>query len=345
MPLRSRSHRAALLLSLVALPSVPLLAQQPLSIRGSVSDSTGAAIPGATVDLQSSSGTPIAHTVADDHGSFSFTNLNSGDVVLVVPSFAVFASGSLPMHLTKSINGVSLRLKIASVSQEVTVAAEESRTPETSSNKDTVAVTGSELRKLPIFDQDFVATLTPFLDGAAGSSGGVTLIVDGVEMKSVGVSPSAVQEVRINNDPYSAEFTRPGRGRIDIVTKPGSPIFHGEANFIFRDAIFNAKNHFAIVRPPESRRIYEGHLSGPVGRGGHTSFISSVQRREQNTAVVVNAVGPNGPINQNVLTPNRNTQVSLRVTPDFSPSHRLSLGYNYESSSSTNAGVGGLTLP
>jgi hypothetical protein len=60
---------------------------------------------------------------------------------------------------------------------------------------------------------------------------------------------------------------------------------------------------------------------------------------------VVNAIGPNGPINENVLTPNRNSQYSIRVAHDFSPNHRLSVGYNFEGSSSTNAWVGGITLP
>jgi outer membrane receptor protein involved in Fe transport len=231
-----------------------------------------------------------------------------------------------------------------SVHQEISVGAEQSLLTDSSANRDTITTTGDDLRKLPVFDQDYIAALTPFLDASAGSSGGATIIVDGVEMKSAGVSASAIQEVRVNNDPYSAEFSRPGRGRIEIITKPGSPKFHGEANFTFRDAIFNAKNYFSPVRPPEARRIYEGHLSGPVGHGGHTSFIASASYRQQNTAAVVNAVGPNGPINENVLTPNRNSQYSIRLTHDFSPTHRLSIGYNFEGSSSTNAGVGGIIL-
>jgi hypothetical protein len=156
--------------------------------------------------------------------------------------------------------------------------------------------------------------------------------------------PQRFRKSVVNNDPYSAEFTRPGRGRIEITTKPGFPNFHGEANFIFRDAIFNAKNYFSPVRPPEARRLYEGHLASPIGRGGHTSFIASASHREQDTAAVVNAVGPTGPINENVLTPDRNSQYSVRVTHDFSSTHRLSVGYNFENSSSTNAGVGGIPL-
>jgi hypothetical protein len=320
-------------------------AQSALSVRGSVVDPTGAGIPGATVRLETASGDLLAQSQSDAKGEFILLNLPNGNYSLVVPAYSGFGSHTLALRLYSNLTGIKMTLAAQSVNQEIDVAPDESLSTESSANRDTVSVTGDELRKLPVFDQDYVATLTPFLDASAGSSGGVTLIVDGIEMKSVGVSASAIQEVRINNDPYSAEFTRPGRGRIEIITKPGSPNFHGEANFIFRDAVFNAKNYFSPVRPPEARRIYEGHLSGPVGRGGHTSFIVSASHREQDAAAVVNAVGPNGPINENVLTPNRNSQYSLRVTHDFSSNHRLSVGYNFENSSSTNAGVGGITLP
>jgi hypothetical protein len=319
--------------------------QTAFSVRGSVSDPTGAGISGATVQLETANGALLKQSQTDLKGEFILLDLPSGNFSLVVPAYSGFALRTVALRLTGNVTGLKVTLAAQSVSQEINVGADQSLSTDSSANRDTVTVTGSELRKLPVFDQDIVATLTPFLDASAGSSGGVTLIVDGIEMKSVGVSPSAIQEVHINNDPYSSEFTRPGRGRIEIITKPGSPNFHGEANFIFRDAIFNAKNYFSPVRPPEARRIYEGHLGGPVGHGGHTSFIASASHREQDTAAVVNAVGPTGPIIENVLTPNRNSQYSIRVTHDFSSNHRLSVGYNFENSTSTNAGVGGLTLP
>ena len=321
------------------------LAQNPLSLRGSVLDSTGAGISGATVRLETVGGKLLNQSQTNSKGEFILTDLPSGNLSLVVPAYSGFASQTLAVRLATTVTGIKITLTAQLVNQEINVAPDESISTDSSANRDTVTVTGDQLRKLPVFDQDYVAALTPFLDASAGSSGGVTLIVDGIEMKSVGASASAIQEVRINNDPYSAEFTRPGRGRIEIITKPGSPNFHGEANFIFRDAIFNAKNYFSPVRPPEARRIIEGHLSGPIGHGGHTSFIVSASHREQDTAAVVNAVGPSGPINENVLTPNRNSQYSIRVTHDFSSNHRLSIGYNFENSSSTNAGVGGITLP
>lgn len=204
---------------------------------------------GAAVRIETASEVLVTSTQSDQKGVYRLSGLSPGDFVLVAPPYAGFAASTLPIHLITSITGIRVTLQLESVSQEVTVGPEQSLDIGSTANRDTVSVTGNDLRKLPVCDQDYIAVLTPFLDSSAGSSGGATIIVDGVEMKTAGVSPSAIQEVRINNDPYSAEFTRPGRGRIEIITKPGSPHSHGEANLIVRDATFNAKNHFAVVRP------------------------------------------------------------------------------------------------
>jgi hypothetical protein len=320
-------------------------AQAAFSLHGSILDPTGAGVPGAAVRLETSDGKVVGESVSDAKGEFTLSSSSRGNFKLIVPAYYGFAAQTLPLRMAGNVSAIKVTLSAQSVSQQINVGAEDALSTESSTNRDTVTTTGDQLRKLPVFDQDYIAALTPFLDASAGSSGGATIIVDGMEMKKAGVSASAIQEVRVNNDPYSAEFNRPGRGRIEIITKPGSPLFHGEANFIDRDSVFNAKNYFSPVRPPESRRIYEGHLAGPAARGEHTSFIGSWSYRQQDTAAVVNAVGPQGAIVENVLTPNRDSEYSIRVSHDFSPTHRFSAGYNYEYSSSTNAGVGGITLP
>jgi hypothetical protein len=199
-------------------------AQNILSARLS-SDTTGAAVPDATIRLETSTGDLISRSQADQTGSFSLVNLPADNFLLVVPAYSGFASRAMPLHLTAPVTGLHITLNLQSVNQEITVDNEQALSTDSSANRDTITVSGEDLRKLPIFDQDPIATLIPFLDASSGSSGGVTLIVDGIEMKSLGVSASATQEVRINNDPYSSEFTRPGRGRIEIIAKPGSPNF------------------------------------------------------------------------------------------------------------------------
>ena len=319
--------------------------QKTLSVRGSVVDPAGAAVSGASVWIETPDGTVVAKTQTDAKGYFALPNLSSGTLSIVVPAYLGFAQKVAPLRLTIDVAGLTLKLTSEIVRQSVTIDSDQSLSTDSSANRDTVTVTGDALRKLPVFDLDYVSTLSSLLDASSGSSGGATLIVDGIEMKSAGVSPSAIQEVRINNDPYSAEFSRPGRGRIEITTKPGSPHYHGEFNFLIRDAIFNAKNYFAITRPPEARRLFECHFTGPVGRGKHTTFIASGEFGQRNTAAIVDAIELGGPVNLSVPTPQTNSQASLRVTHDFSSAHRLQVGYNYEAGSSTNSGVGGIVLP
>ena len=143
-----------------------------------------------------------------------------------------------------------------------------------SENLDVVTLDREALDNLPVFDQDYVASISQFLDPGSIGTNGVTLVVNGMEQKNIGVSASAIQQVKINQNPYSAEFQRPGRGRIEVITKPGSQAFHGTLNFLFRDYHMNARDPFALERAPEQRRIYEGSLIGPLGRS-RENFLSA----------------------------------------------------------------------
>ena len=107
--------------------------------------------------------------------------------------------------------------------------------------------------------------MSRFLDTGSLGNGGVTIVVNGMEVSALNVSASAVQQIRINQDPYSAEYSRPGRGRVEILTKPGDQAYHGDITTIVRDAQLNARNPFATTKPPEQRRMVDGFFGGPLG--------------------------------------------------------------------------------
>ena len=92
----------------------------------------------------------------------------------------------------------------------------------------------------------------------------LTLIVNGVEANGPGVTASAISSVKIDNNPYSALYARPGRARIELTTEPGTPQFHGSATFLYRDSLFDATEPFATVKPGEQRTYLEGSLTGPL---------------------------------------------------------------------------------
>jgi hypothetical protein len=108
----------ASLASLLILSSAQfLLAQRTLSLRGSVLDSTGAAIAGATVEIDDAKGVKLTEVQTDDKGAFNFLNLAGGDFRLVVPAYASFAASTTPIHLAAPINGLKVVLAVASVTQ------------------------------------------------------------------------------------------------------------------------------------------------------------------------------------------------------------------------------------
>jgi hypothetical protein len=90
---------------------------------------------------------------------------------------------------------------------------------------------------------------------AKNPDSGVSLVVDGMEARNAGVTASAIQEIKINQNPYTAEYPRWSRRRIEVITKTASDRYHGTFNFLFRDQHLNARDAFARERPPEQRRI------------------------------------------------------------------------------------------
>jgi hypothetical protein len=161
-------------------------------------------------------------------------------------------------------------------------------------------------------------------------------------MKGTGVSVSAIREAHVNDDPYSVETNVPGKGRIEIMTKPSTPAFHGTFNFGFRDSETDATTYFAAVRPQEQKRIYEGSITGPLFHMPRTSFLVSGSRQEDDLESVVHALDSSGLVNQNVPTPIRNTRTAIRATHDVTSNHRASLQYNVSDVITRNQGVGGL---
>ena len=155
-------------------------------------------------------------------------------------------------------------------------------------------------------------------------------MVDGVESNRATVSASAVQEVRINQDPYSAQYYWPGRGQMEIITKSAADHYHGEFNFFFRDSALNAQNALAPSKPFEQRRIYEGHVTGPIFFAPKSSFLASFNRAEEDLDSVVSATvaptsaNPTGVFQANVPAPTRNTEFSTaRGAPVRRPPLRL----------------------
>ena len=323
-------------------------------ISGTVLDPSGAAIAGAQVLLLASD-KPIAEATADASGSFRFDYIPPGSYILQFHADG-FRETRVPVNLTsKRQTSVHANMQVAVLNESVTVATGDSLpsvSTENASNQNTNTIDRNALDRVPVFDQDYITTMSRFLDDNAIGTNGVTLVVNGIEANGPGVTPSAIQEVKINNNPYSARFSRPGRARLEIVTKGGTPTYHGSLNFLFRDSVFDATNAFAIVKPPERRQYYEGSVTGPVGHSRHTSFLAALDEDLQDQQAVVDptALGAAeslgfGSIPQTVPNPTHHFFGSGRIFHDFANGDQFWIGYSYEHRSVQNQNVGGTILP
>ena len=322
------------------------------TVSGTVADTTGAIIPGAQVQLTDTTGAVVSTTTTDSTGTFRIQPPHQGDYSVVV-SLQGFESASQHIHVgSTAATPISVALSVASAVTQVEVNAN-SNVDLTASddNGDTAVMSADDLKAMPVFDNDYVTAMSTFLDAGQGSTAGTGLMVDGVEANRALVSPSAVQEVHINQDPYSAQYYRPGRGQIEIITKQAADAYHGQFNFLFRDAALNAQNDFAPSKPPEQRRIYEGNLTGPLWHAKNSSFLFSFNRAEEDLYAVVNADvvptqdNPSGIFNENVPAPTRDTEFSLRVGHQFNDKNSASVMYAFQDATNRNQGVGNQTLP
>lgn len=330
----------------------PRASAQVIAISGTVADPSGAIIPGAAVALVDATGATSAVARTDGAGQFSLHPAHSGTYTLSVSLQGFQTTTQTVRAGGAAVAPLQITLAIASVATQVTVnAGSDVDLTSSASNRDTTVMSANDLKALPLFDNDYASAMSAFLDEGAAGSGGSGLIVDGVEANRATVSPSAVQEVRINQDPYSAKYYYPGRGQMEIITKPTADAYHGEFNFIARDSSMNAQNAFAATKPFEQRRVYEGHLTGPVLRSKTTSFLFSFNRSEEDLNSIVNATvvptadNPNGIYQANVPAPSRNTEFSTRLGHQFGSKNNAYAQYSFQNSNGRNQFVGNQVLP
>lgn len=325
--------------------SAPVLGRD---LTGSIQDPTGAVIVGAQITLVGSDGKIVTQGTSDASGGFRFTNLRSGAYTILVTQPGFRDTRQQTRIGTNLRSQLKIVMPLASVNQEVTVGADESATQvstEIAENQSANSVDRDALDRLPVFDQDYITTMSRFLDADATGTNGITLVVNGVEANGPGVTASAVQSVKINQNPYTALYSRPGRARVEITTKGGTPHLHGAANFLYRDSLFDARNPFALTKPTEQRTYYEGSLTGPLSHNKKTSFLLSLDKDNDNQQAIVVAQGLNGFINTNLPNPTHHYFLSGRAFHDYGQANQVWIGYSYEHRSVRNQGVGGTVLP
>ncbi len=187
------------------------------TITGFVSDPTGALIPGANISARRSSNPPDS-AVSDERGLYNL-QLPPGEYRLEAsaPGFQTFGPITIRILPGKTLKH-DIRLELGLVSQKVRVSESSIPDSEPDNNASAITLTGSSLESLSDDPEDLTDDLNALAGPAAGPDGG-ELYVDGF---SGGKLPpkSSIREVRLNQNPFSAEYDRIGFSRIEILTKP-----------------------------------------------------------------------------------------------------------------------------
>jgi Carboxypeptidase regulatory-like domain/TonB dependent receptor len=317
------------------------------TLRGRITDPSGAVIPRATVTADTSEGRSVT-VVTNNQGVYEFKGLPTGSytVTAVAKGFATDQENNVNIA-----GGQTQQLDIAlqiQVEQEKVEVHEETPTLDVSpqNSASTLVIKGKDLEALSDDPDELQAELEALAGPSAGPNGG-QIYVDGF---TAGQLPpkSAIREIRINQNPFSAEYDKLGYGRIEIFTKPGTDKLHGQVMVNGNSSAFNALNPFVTEEPGYYSEIFNGNISGPMGK--KASFFFTVQQRniDNESVVAAQILNPsNNVVSYNTAVPSPSTVLNISPRFDFqlTPSNTLTVRYQYVHNTQDNGGVGQFSLP
>ena len=241
--------RDLLLVPVLLLAFITVAIAQPPNtseLRGTVTDQTGGVVVGATVTIRDDAG-QTSETMTDGQGRYVFRQLRPAVYTVTIASEG-FKDFSDQVRLRpRAATSVNAGLKLAfSTSLDVTEPSGISQDPK--NNVSSMTLTGKDIDALP---DDPTRLLERLLQLAGGARpGDVAVYVDGFRDYKRLPPKDTIKMIRINSNPFSAEFSDRSSKRIEITTKPGSDTFHGDVKFQGRSSAFDAGNPMAETKPP-----------------------------------------------------------------------------------------------
>jgi hypothetical protein len=323
---------------IAALSAQKHAANAEIVISGAVLDPDGAAIPHATLHLHSA--TVDRETNTDDSGRFTLrAPTASYQLIVSADGFRTVLRNGVAVSSQSAVLNVTL--SVATEEEQVEVNSEAGLSTEGAANKSAMVFSGD---KLDTFSDD-PAVMTQQLNALAGTdpTNPPQVFVDGF---SGGAMPPKenIREIRINQNPMSAQFDQYGGGRIEIFTKPGTNKLQGDVAGNFGDKALNANNPYNSGPEPAYHNSYiNADLSGPLGK--KSSFFFSAVRNDQAQNAIVNATTLNGAVSLAVAAPILSQTYTIRFDRQFGAKDTFIGRYIFNDVSTTNGGVSQFVLP
>lgn len=321
---------------------LPVLCAPAASLRGTVTDPSGAAVPQAAVQLRGPGGE--RHTVTADTGEFTFPSLNPGKYQVLVKARGFAPAQRKNLQLEGPLV-LDIRLAIESGKETITVSDDAGRIGTAPSSNGGAVTLGARQVAALSDDPDELALQLQALAGPAPGPNGGQVFIDGFGAGNL-PPKSAIAQVQVNANPFSPEFDRPGFGRIDIHTKPGSEAPHGQAFVQYNDRLLNARNPLLAqsTRPAYVAKLFGIDFGAPLLRN-RSSFTIAAERREIGENALILATLPDAIVNQALPAPQTRTSVSPRIDWTLNARNTLSTRYLELRVDLKNQGAGDFALP
>jgi len=324
------------ILILILFCSFDALGQLPTaSIRGTVTDSSGASVAGADIEVKNVRTGITQHLVTDSRGRYTANDVQIGDyeVRAQMKGFKTETQTSLTLAVGDQ-RIIDFTLRVGATTDVIEVKGY-ARTVDTASSTMSGLVDQKQITDLPLNGRSFnqLLLLAPGVQSTISTNGGAiygrnndysisgsrpvgqTLILDGASIQNfwdhgtgssiVGTSlgVDAISEFEVFTNTYGAQYGGNGGG-LNAVTKSGTNDWHGSAYEFYRDSVFDARNYFDPPgSPPAFRRNqYGGTLGGPIQKSKSFFFVNYEGLRQNLGENSVNTI-PNSAAAAGVLNP------------------------------------------
>ena len=284
-----------------------LHAQGTAGIDGTVSDSTGAIVVGATLTLNSTTQTGFTRTTTSNSdglytltfllpGTYTLTASKAGFQDFTVPQFTLVVEQRARVNLTLVVAGVNQQIDVTA--QAPLLQTENAEVGEVIDEHRIVdmPLNGRQFLQLALLSSDVVQSQGGYVQG--GGTQGPTLNIDGGQQdqnyfsidgiiatqaggNALAISPNvdALEEFQVLTNLASIQWGGYGGGYVNIVTRSGTDTFHGAGFEYVRNNILNAHNFFDAPNssvPPYKQNQFGANVGGPIHKGS-TYFFGSYE--------------------------------------------------------------------
>ena len=303
-----------------ALPGVAYAQTNLASITGTVTDSTGAAVPNVSVSIRNTDTTAVRVVTTDVNGFYTAPSLSAGSYQITAVA-AGFEKSVVAATLALGGLNLDVHMNVGSVAQEITVIGSSGSVAlETDSNQLSTTLNSMELTQLPNSGRSLlsVATLGPASQsgGDASNSGGdqgffgqssnavilaglgpnqTQFLQDGIDntnlltqTANIVASVEAASEVSTVYSDAPAIFRQPAI--VNVITKSGSKTVHGTAYDFLQNDAADATNWYASSKAPLRYNLFGGNLGGPIFRSKVFGFFDYSGLRSHSSGLSLSRV-------------------------------------------------------